>query len=43
LAADPLLPLRVFIDIGGAGATADAFTMWVVQWVGADRGNRALV
>lgn len=33
LSADPLLPLRVFIDIGGAGATADAFTMWVVQWV----------
>jgi phage terminase large subunit len=33
LSADPLLPLRVFIDIGGAGASADAFTMWVVQWV----------
>lgn len=34
LRADPLLPIRVFIDIGGAGASADAFTMWVVQWVG---------
>jgi phage terminase large subunit len=34
VAADPLLPIRVFIDIGGAGALADAFTMWVVQWVG---------
>lgn len=34
LSADPLLPLRAFIDIGGAGAAADAFTMWVVQWVG---------
>jgi phage terminase large subunit len=34
LSADPLLPLRVFIDIGGAGASADAFTAWVVQWVG---------
>lgn len=34
VSADPLLPLRAFIDIGGAGATADAFTMWVVQWVG---------
>lgn len=33
VAADPLLPLRVFIDIGGSGANADAFTMWVVQWV----------
>lgn len=34
VAADPLLPLRAFIDIGGAGAAADAFTLWVVQWVG---------
>jgi phage terminase large subunit len=34
VAADPLLPLRAFIDIGGSGATADAFTIWVVQWVG---------
>jgi phage terminase large subunit len=33
VAADPLLPLRVFIDIGGSGANADAFSMWVVQWV----------
>jgi phage terminase large subunit len=35
VAADPLLPLRAFIDIGGAGAAADAFTIWIVQWVGA--------
>jgi hypothetical protein len=34
VAADPLLPLRIFVDIGGAGAKADAFTMWVVQWAG---------
>ncbi|HKV53472.1 MAG TPA: phage terminase large subunit, partial [Candidatus Binataceae bacterium] len=34
VSADPLLPIRAFIDIGGAGATADAFTMWIVQWVG---------
>jgi phage terminase large subunit len=34
--ADPLLPLRAFIDIGGAGAAADAFTIWVVQWVGSE-------
>jgi PBSX family phage terminase large subunit len=32
--ADPLLPHRAFIDIGGSGATADAFTIWIVQWVG---------
>jgi phage terminase large subunit len=34
VAADPLLPLRAFIDIGGSGANADAFTIWIVQWVG---------
>jgi phage terminase large subunit len=27
------LPLRAFIDIGGSGANADAFTIWIVQWV----------
>lgn len=36
VAADPLLPLRAFIDIGGAGATADAFTIWIVQWVASE-------
>ena len=34
VSADPLLPLRAFIDIGGSGAAADAFTIWIVQWVG---------
>nr|WP_213770710.1 phage terminase large subunit [Bradyrhizobium sp. dw_78] len=34
VSADPLLPLRAFIDIGGAGASADAFTIWIVQWAG---------
>lgn len=34
VSADPLLRLRAFVDIGGAGAAADAFTIWVVQWVG---------
>lgn len=34
VAADPLLPIRAFIDIGGSGAKADAFTIWIVQWVG---------
>lgn len=34
VAADPLLPLRAFVDIGGSGASADAFTIWIVQWVG---------
>lgn len=34
VAADPLLTLRVHCDIGGTGARADAFTMWVDQFVG---------
>jgi phage terminase large subunit len=32
--ADPLLPLKIFVDIGGAGAKADAMSLWVTQWVG---------
>lgn len=34
LSYEPLLPYKVFIDIGGAGAKSDAFTMWVCQFVG---------
>lgn len=34
VAADPLLTRRVFCDIGGTGAKADAFAMWVAQFVG---------
>jgi phage terminase large subunit len=34
VSADPLLPLYAFVDIGGSGALADAFTMWIVQFVG---------
>jgi phage terminase large subunit len=34
VSADPLLPIRAFHDIGGSGATADAYTIWIVQWVG---------
>lgn len=34
VSADPLLPVRAYIDIGGAGAVADAFVIWVVQFVG---------
>jgi phage terminase large subunit len=32
--ADPLLPLRAFFDLGGAGAKADAMAIWIVQFVG---------
>lgn len=34
VAADPLLTRRAFIDIGGTGARADAFAMWITQFVG---------
>jgi phage terminase large subunit len=34
VAADPLMTLRAFVDIGGTGAKADAFTMWIAQFVG---------
>mgnify|MGYP002128647721 CR=1 FL=1 len=34
VAADPLMTMRIFCDIGGTGAKADAFTMWVSQFIG---------
>jgi phage terminase large subunit len=34
VAADPLMTLRVFCDIGGTGKNADAFSMWVAQFIG---------
>lgn len=34
VAADPLLTLRLFCDIGGTGARADAFAIWAAQVVG---------
>lgn len=34
VAADPLLTHRAFVDIGGTGARADAFAMWIAQFVG---------
>ncbi len=34
VAADPLMTVRVFCDIGGTGARADSFVMWVAQFVG---------
>lgn len=32
-AADPLLPMRAYFDLGGAGASADAMAIWIVQFV----------
>lgn len=34
LSADPLMTIRLFVDIGGTGAKADAFTIWAVQFIG---------
>ena len=34
VAPDPLLALRAFVDIGGTGQRADAFTIWIAQCVG---------
>lgn len=34
VAPDPLLSIRLFVDIGGTGARSDAFTMWAAQFVG---------
>lgn len=33
LSADPLMALRSYHDIGGAGAKADAYSIWVCQFV----------
>lgn len=34
VAADPLITIRLFCDIGGTGARADAFSMWAAQFIG---------
>jgi len=31
---DPLMTIRLFVDIGGTGARADAFTIWAAQFIG---------
>lgn len=31
---DPLMTIRLFCDIGGTGARADAFSMWPAQFIG---------
>lgn len=32
--ADPLMTIRLFVDIGGTGARADSFTIWAAQFIG---------
>jgi len=34
VSADPLMTIRLFVDIGGTGARADAFTIWAAQFIG---------
>lgn len=34
VAADPLLTIRLFFDIGGTGAKADAVAIWAAQFIG---------
>lgn len=34
VARDPLQAIRVFCDLGGSSGTADAFAMWVAQFLG---------
>jgi phage terminase large subunit len=34
LAADPLMTIRLFMDIGGTSAKSDAFTIWAAQFIG---------
>lgn len=34
VSADPLMTVRLFMDIGGTGAKADNFVIWAVQFVG---------
>ncbi len=34
VAADPHMAHRIFVDIGGTGGKADAFALWVCQFVG---------
>ncbi len=34
VAADPLMRKRAFCDIGGTGAKADAFAIWIEQFIG---------
>ena len=34
VAADPLMTIRLFADIGGTGARSDAFTFWAAQFIG---------
>lgn len=40
VAFDPLMRVRVYVDIGGTGAKADAFAMWPSQFIGREIRTR---
>jgi len=40
VAFDPLMTIRLFVDIGGTGARADAFAMWPAQFIGREIRTR---
>lgn len=40
VAFDPLMTIRLFVDIGGTGARADAFSMWPMQFIGREIRTR---
>lgn len=37
---DPLMTIRLFVDIGGTGAKADSFAMWPAQFIGREIRTR---
>lgn len=40
VAFDPLMTVRLFVDIGGTGAKADNFSMWPAQFIGREIRTR---
>jgi len=40
VAFDPLMTIRLFVDIGGTGARSDAFSMWPAQFIGREIRTR---
>jgi len=40
VAFDPLMRVRIFCDLGGTGAKADAFAMWPAQFIGKEIRTR---
>jgi hypothetical protein len=41
VAVDPILPVKAFFDIGGAGHSSDAMAIWIAQFVGRETSPAA--